>query len=60
MPKHFPLSSSRRLMIKITSRGAEDNAMYSALVVNNTTSFCMELFHRIEHPEYTMMKHVQE
>ena len=55
-----PLSYSIRLMIEITSRSAEDNAIYSASVVDNATSFCIEIFHRIGHPEYIMMNHVQE
>ena len=47
-------------MIAITSRSAEDNAIYSASVVDSATNFCMELFHIIGHPAYIMMKSVRE
>ena len=47
-------------MIAITYRSAEDNAIYSASVVDNATRFFMEIFHIIGHPEYIMMKPVRE
>ena len=47
-------------MIAITLRSDEDNAIYSASVVDSATSFCMELFNRIRHPAYIMMKLVWE
>ena len=58
--KPCPSSSYRRLMIAIMLRSAEDNAIYSASVVDSATSFCMELFHRIVHPAYIMTKPVRE
>ena len=47
-------------MIAITLLSAEDNAIYSALVVDSATSFCMELFHIIGHPAYIMIKYLRE
>ena len=58
--KPCTLSSSTRLMIAITSRSAEDNAIYSASVVDNATGFYMELLHIIGHPEYIIMNPVRE
>ena len=47
-------------MIAITSQSDDDNAIYSASVVDSATSFFMEIFHRIGHPAYIMTKPVRE
>ena len=47
-------------MITITSRNAENIEMYPDSVVDNTTSFCVDLFHKIGHPAYIMLNYVQE
>ena len=56
----FVLRSSIRWMMPITSRRAEESAIYSASVVLRATKDCTLLFHRIGQPAYEMTKPVRE